>query len=785
MISNMTIYEGAFRNKETNIDNENIQQIIALRIFDTETPVTDTPYNVRYRITVNGDGTQTVTVTLDQLPDFIDSASFGYNDGLIWYDIEIEGTSATITIPEGDWIYSFLVSSELGDTRRLLTQGEIIDLEMGEVPLLFSVVDNDEDKFTPIKSKQVEIQIHSSDRVDASKFTEGGDNRYYVEVETQAEGIIFVGWLSISDIEQEFLPDPNVIILTATDGLGFLQDEPLVNFEGETPTGQYRLIYYLAFALARTGLKLDIKACMNIREETATTLAADTDGSGHFYRYMYLDTKTFEAEIGKLEDCLTVLEKILGENSFITQYKGKWVILRIDEIETGHEYNFTRFDHLGEFVENTVETFQKDIGVDYSMAFMNDDAIVTYERPYRSILEKFRYEYPEEIICNIDFDRGEVRVAPDLAAAESEGTYELDCWTKQKFPPTGTAIIPADNDAYIKRLFEFGYEKDRFIVLTPGPAAALEGIMSQPVNISEKDRIEISVDWRLASNVGSGDGEVAVKVFNILLLADNGDYYYVERLIDSHEPIWQGPMSGQNNTSVNYSWVAGDIDETEWTNISVTPPPAPVAGKLYVGLFKEWQGPGVYEVDTHYSNLKVEITPYLNGSYERYTGQEHSVSQNNDKIKAVRESEVFISDAPRVAMKGALLVANDEGNAVLTGLFYDGAKLPSGPSVQTQKMPYGQIQAFDVWNQFNRVFRKFEGTIDRTESSTQLPDILHKHVIRDINNNTTDGVQYRIFQLLHFEMDLHLCQWDCFLVEVFNTAVTKDYDGHSFRYTTK
>lgn len=81
--------------------------------------------------------------------------------------------------------------------------------------------------------------------------------------------------------------------------------------------------------------------------------------------------------------------------------------------------------------------------------------------------------------------------------------------------------------------------------------------------------------------------------------------------------------------------------------------------------------------------------------------------------------------------------------------------------------------------------RKFEATVDRTDSTTQIPDILHKYILQDVNENTTDGVNYRIFQLLHYEMDLHLCEWGCFLHECLNTAVPKVYEGETFKYITE
>lgn len=859
MRTNMTIYEGGFVNTETNVANENIQQLIIVRLFDTETVVTDA-HNTLYRVVSNGDGTQTVFITWTPTGA---AASFGYNNGA-WVDTEIDlSGSAIITIPEGDYTYSILVDA----VRSELSEGETIDLEMGETPLRYLVDDEDEDKFTPVKSKRVEMQIHSSDVIDISVFADGGDNRWYTEIETAIEGIIFKGFLSISDLEQEFMPDPNIILLTATDGLGFLNDEPLVNFDNETPIGVYPIIKFLAWLLAKTGLFLDIKACMNIREQFAVPLVSDDSGVGHFYTHEHLDAKTFEDEIGTCKDCKTVLEYILGENSFLKQYKGKWIIVRVDEMETGHEYYFTRFDHTGAWVENTEETYTKDIGVDLPLSFMNDDAVVSLERPYKKIITSFNYNYPEEIVCNIDFSRGEVRVAPDLTAATSEGTYELECWTKQMFPTSGTSIISSSNDAYIKRLFEFGYEKDRYLVLVSGSAANNEGVMSQFAEISLGDKIEVSVDWRLASNVGSGDGRLQVKVFNVLIITDSGDYYYLAYVQSdvggTDLPTWTGPFDGQRNQAIDYSWIPDTTDETQWVNVSASAPPAPVSGRLYIGLFKEWQGASVYEVDTYFASLQLNLIPQVNGSYERYTGQEHTVSQDNNKIKAIRETEVFISDAPRIAMKGCLLkegagieiysgladfgtvgqieidgdvegnfpigskisvtgsasnniTANvidtnysiigdlttiytdatttteinadiivTQANFVLTEGFYNAAKLTAGPTGQSDISPYGQMQAFDVWNQFNRVMRTFEGKIDRTDSDSELPDLLHKYILRDISGNTTDGLeQYRIFQLLHFEMDMHLCEWDAFFHEVFNTDNEKEYTGHEFKYLT-
>lgn len=855
MRSNMTIYEGAFVNEETDFANANIQQIISVRLFDTET-VVGNGFNALYVVSNNGDGTQTVVFTYT--PGTV--GSFGYNNGS-WVDTVLNESGRDVfNIPEGDYTYSILVDAvrtELGD-------GDIIDLEMGGEdvkPLLFSVIDNDEDKFTPIKSKQVEIQIHSSNTVDISKFAQGGDNRFYVEIDTQTEGIIFKGFLSISDLRQEFLPHPNIITLTATDGLGFLKDEPLVNFEGETPLGRHNILSFLTWALAKTGLSLDIKACMNIRENFSVPLVSDASDDGHFYNYIYIDAKTFEKEISVCEDCFAVLDKILAENSFLTQYKGKWIVLRIDEFEASHQYYFTRWNHKGEWQENTEEVFTKDIGIDYSLSFMNDDAEVSLERPYKSVIEQFNYQYPEELICNIDFSRGVTEITPpDFLLANSTGTYEVECWAVRRISGSITSTI------FIEKNFEYGYEKSRYLVITPktGTATPYDFAQGQPIEISQGDRIDFSVDWRFRNSFTTSSSTYLPSV--IWIQADNGDRYYwynSSTPFDINTFHWEfrSAGSGEANFYMPSNNAAG-FDFAQWTTISDSLDAAPISGKLYVGLINLHQGiDAADDQDTFFSNLQLDITPLINGSYQRYTGHQNIVTQDNPKIKAVRETVVSIGDAPRIGMKGSLS-KQGAGNVIYTGdaafgslgqfemsgnhiaefsvgaivtisgsvsnnitatitdinysiigdlttiytdgttitestvaivvteatyvlpeLFYNAAKLTGGASEPTELSPYGQIQAFDVWNQYNRVMVKFEATIDKTDSTTELPDLLHKYIVRDISNLTTSGGdQYKIFQLLHFEMDLHMCEWGCFLHEVLDTVIGKNYETHSFKY---
>lgn len=141
-----------------------------------------------------------------------------------------------------------------------------IDLEMTDEPIFFETVNNAEDKFTVLRPKRAEMKIFSSDSIKIETFSGGGDKRFYVEIKYDSQ-IKFIGFLSTSDLSQDFLPDPNTITLIATDSLNYLSNIPLTDFDSANPTYEHRIIDYLAWALSKTDLQLNIVACLNIRDE--------------------------------------------------------------------------------------------------------------------------------------------------------------------------------------------------------------------------------------------------------------------------------------------------------------------------------------------------------------------------------------------------------------------------------------------------------------------------------------------------------------------------------------
>lgn len=784
-MSRVLIYQGSFVNTETTRPgNVNIQQVCVLKIYDTEAE-TDNPYNIQALVHDNGDGTQSVQFTIDSYPDETLNLSIQYStdNGGSWIELGVYGPTyiASHTIPTGEYLYQlifFTISEPAPDGIPYILNPpavDVIPLEMtdengGQPPVVLSEIDNDEDPLSPVRSKQLEIGIYSGNGVDISSFADGGDQRWYVEYLVNNQ-IKFIGFLSISDLDQTFMPDPNVINLVATDGLGFLSDIPIKDFDGVNPTNENKIMDFIAWSLRKTGLELPIVVCMNIRERFATPLVSDDTGDGHFYKWCYLDAKTFEKEIGESEDCRTVLEKIFGEMCSLYQDNGEWFIMRKDEMDFNRPYYLFKFDFQGNFIEKSEENFEKNIGVDLPLSWM-EDALVLLERAYRLLELTYNYVYPKEIPCNREFERGDF--IDDLADETIDGQvynvkkYETECWTIGRYSSTTPETVGATSSTtYIKKYFQNGYEKMRFVVVENAESETnpYTYLRSEPIYLTKSDKGEASLDFKYSTPPAGNDHTVAGFVF----LGDSGTTY----ILNSINGYWIASVANSFFGTETFTYPSAE-SKAEFNGQSYNIAPAPEDGKLYIFLSASYASGS----DLYYNNLQLTIYPFINGSYTVYTGQRHSAEQAINTV-ALRQTEVFMSDSPRRAIRGSLLKEN-AGDYSLANEFYDASLFPNADFTDDDIRPFGEIQLFDVWNQINRLMRRFDGVIDGLESNGDMPDLKYKYFITDANQNTDN----KMFMLLHFEQEQHLCEQTSYLTEVADSTIDKVYTGNTFKYIT-
>lgn len=731
-------------------------------------------------------------------------------------------------------IYDMLDADESGDP-------EVYQLTLGERPIVTEVVDNDEDKYTPIRATQVTIVAHTDSQFNINTFDYGGDNRWRVEIDINELGrTVFMGWLSIADINQTFQGHPNELVLTAYDGLGRLKDIAMVDFDGENPMNENRLIDYIVWCLRLTGLSLEVYAIANIRHYQV---------NDHLFNAVYVDAKTFEAEVGVSEDAYTTLQKILGEFGYLKQYKGRWYIMCPDEFDNNdiRQYVFAADGTaIGELAPTTLI---KRVGEGNTLSWMDDDNTeVSFDLACGFVKETYNYSLPQEVPCNNDFSRGELieDVGPD------EKHFNLDCWSKHRANYPTSDLISATTDIYIRRDYLNDREDERYVVIEAVGATPTNLILSDQIFLKKQDKFALTIGRRLSADIG-GASNYTDQGAQVRLYGDDGTFWTLHGgTITDQDPRWEQCLSDFTNNQQLISFqgnTSRDMTETETKD--VTAPPLPAGGFIRILLYQS----GVWgtTVDTYIDPPQLELILFVGGTYRKYTGQYNKVSQPEQRNS--RDNEVYISDSPHPAYKGAMKL-RQTGNLLytgsiqfggtgfalagdVTGTYYPGMYLlintasvtgyfrvltvtynvvgnttavtispgvitgtesgtiniasfvlgslyyaynvfPAGPPDITYCHPFGYIQAFAVWNQHNRTMRKFEGNIDGLETGLldgdSLPDI--PDCLHRYELTDADiSTNNKYFMLLHREQDLNLSSIEgAFLAEVYDTTIPKVYD---------
>lgn len=683
------------------------------------------------------------------------------------------------------------------------TEWEVIDMTGAGEPLRLSTIDNSEDKFTGLKPIQATITFLSSTSVKLSTFVNApippggvdvGDPRWYVEIYYNTYdplNFIFKGLLNIDDCYEPFLPEKNEVVLVANDGLGGLKNIPLTDFNDDNPTGYNRIADYLSWALSKTGLDLPLKAVFNIREYTQST--------SHFFDAIYLHAKTFEDKIGTCISCYDALERILGEMAFLTQRNGEWWIVRIDELAGTNPLYVATFNADGTFDSiDSGHHYPKFIGSTESVFFSKEETTVHPIRPNKYIKETYKFEYPEEIIDNIDFSRGDLFTGLDMSPVVIDGVtyyqskFHIADWTALQTPTgvIGGTPSPSETNNYIRKLYTDSnkvVEQERCVVIEKHSPARGFYIKSNQFPVKKNDKFDISVDVRWVDDGAfPSSGFFRLSIIQVRLHGAAGTNYVLHGGSGGSggDPVPKWVVAGASFSHVEYIYLEGNTNQnmSEWRTASFitdTPnnphpcPPIPDDGFIEVLLLH-----ASYSdlTDIHFNNLRFRYIPYIDGGYPDFTSFYYKISQDN-KLVNKREKQVYLSSGFSPLLKGQLFKDNS-GTKVLATQFYAWNDIhTTSPDIQYVH-PYGHIQAYDVWNQHRNGFIKFQGTMQGLDGANtddngyiNPPHLIHFYTLLDSNEHTND----RYFILLTFDQSFYSCEWKGTLIEVYNTVNGKSY----------
>lgn len=532
-----------------------------------------------------------------------------------------------------------------------------------------------EDKFNSIIGHRATIRFKSTDTVNFSTFARGEDYRFFVRASTGST-ILFNGWLVMEDNQQAFLPAGQTVVLTATDNLGALKDIELSDEDGARPEGKYRLIEIISWCLRKTegpypgegaAIYDGIKAADNMFEFNHHSTVDNCP-----LNQTYVDIRTFEKNPTELEDCDTVLSKILFSRGLrLCQYNNYWYILRIDEYKNSafviHNYGLG-----GNYISRTLgATLDKEIDSNV-ITFIEGQTLQRIQRPHKSARCFVEYEFPLEIPKNVDFIRG--AVDDDVLPLK---TFQIDNWTLGR--GWGADAETPDVEARIWRRYNTaGYENERYAVLTPsGGTGERNYIISEAIGLCEDDKFIFSFSYSADSD-NNNDGPYALPVAGVKLVGDDNSVWILGDNMAGPDtaqvPEWKLSDEEHSTNADYYAWyfsaTSGDEDYTEWKNYEIEAPPLPVTGEVFIFFFSAGQtGLAIESFAIRFNDVKFEYLPLINGSYQTYSGAEFKMHTDDLYTKKIDE-KFWLFDAPCKEFKGAMFY-EDSGNYLNTSAWVD------------------------------------------------------------------------------------------------------------------
>jgi hypothetical protein len=627
-------------------------------------------------------------------------------------------------------------------------------------PVSVSVIDNDEDKYTPIRALQAKIRFFSSNNYSLQTFL-GIDQNWKCVIDVDGT-VQFSGFLVADDNQMDFQADPNEVTLAFTDNLGTLKNIELSDLDSEKLIGMYKLKDYVAYILAKTGNTLNFNIVYNLYEKGQAKRSDDNENCP--FDQIYLDDRTFEKSYNEHEDCYTSFVKLLdGMGCEAYQSEGEWWIERVAE-RTRTTKKYTKYDYEGTILSGHSETRDGiEIGHGYDNIFSQLDAVIKPQLAKKTVSNEFQLRTPLELIRNSGFIRGDFNPIID---AGTFTPYDLDDWVlKERTDGVGSVESTSTAfSAFIARAWNGSYETQRYVQLTIPSTAGVKYIRnSEPLYVDQQDKISVSVDWKWLEN------KTASGIYNLPVLAVEL-YGTTSRWTLGNDGKWVNTSAP--GAVVYGTFTPADTDETKWQSVSVESEPMPESGTLYVWLFTgNRDSASTFDnVKMCYSNLNVNYIPLINGAYQTFRALRNTVT-NPLSYKTKRENQVELTNSPKRHFKGALMYKSGS-LYYLADLWMDNDI--TGLGIET----FGRWRVYDEYNQYRTDIFCIDGTV---QGLTGLPDLSKRYLLRDISPFT----QNKWFKLLHFEIDYDLCEWRGYFAEIYDNTKGLDWDDdYQFKWIT-
>lgn len=254
------------------------------------------------------------------------------------------------------------------------------------------------DKWIGIKTTESKISLVVQNNTTLQSFYVDDDRQVLVvlrkEINSTTYQNIFYGWLTPWDATEPYMRAPYQIDLTATCGLGSLQD-----FEYDYLPGIHTVHNILYNCLVKVGYELPLHQASYIYEESQLINGNLPNLEVDAFFTTKINTQGF-IENGKRKSCYDILADFCEANYVLCQDGGVWKLVRREhQIDFAGQFAYLRYQDAADYNPTTIVTdIRKDVFFDDDLVPLNGATlgvqqgvkIVEVTAPYGELVNQLR-----------------------------------------------------------------------------------------------------------------------------------------------------------------------------------------------------------------------------------------------------------------------------------------------------------------------------------------------------------------------------------------------------------
>ncbi len=427
----------------------------------------------------------------------------------------------------------------------------------------------------------------------------------------------------------------NWLIVTTTSTGGIAYGDEWIYLTGEINLAERNsLLSMIAVCLAQTNIQLVTNVFMNLYEYRQ-------DNTRSCLPQTLISSQTFISG-DTYQNCYDTLTKILETfKCTLFQANGQWNIVNWFEAKqyTDNKIPGFVFDETWSEIGTTILDNNFVIGPDPQLTRPTFPLQKRYNRGLKFTKKKFNYVQPKYLLKNYD-----LQTLGDLIREYTTGgitykEYVAVGWTNS----WGTPFC----ERFIRVLYDSnGGELHRELVVRNVAFDNRRAVGGTPFEVNKGDKIKFSFSFNTNVSVPGA----AFIVFT-LELWDGTLYRYVNELpVDNGEWL---PTLG-----FTYTIPSGD-NANQWHSVEIQSSQAPFTGMCTPYLAIVTPNPANSSRETHYKDIRIEVTPYINDT-SKIIGHTHKQEQDSN-MKQNQDVEIFIDDTARNAIQGTLYLTTKTG----------------------------------------------------------------------------------------------------------------------------